>query len=127
MCHAEAEWPDRSTPRSSAHNFSGRGGSKDIGPAFEAHALVFLQRQRLRLVARNVACHGEEIDLVMREHDGAMVCVKVQARAQRHYGGAARHYLATRVGVVPARRFDVVAFEAWRLVWLRDAVCADEV
>jgi putative endonuclease len=132
----------RLAPRSSAHNFSGRGGSKDVGAAFEAHALVFLQRQRLRLVARNVVCRGGEIDLVMRERDGALVFVEVRARAQRHYGGAAasigwqkrqrlvraaRHYLATRVSVVPACRFDVVAFEAGRLVWLRDAFRADEV
>ena len=103
---------------------------------------MFLQRQRLRLVARNVVCRGGEIDLVMRERDGALVFVEVRARAQRHYGGAAasigwqkrqrlvraaRHYLATRVSVVLACRFDVVAFEAGRLVWLRDAFRADEV
>jgi putative endonuclease len=132
----------RATPRSTAHNFSGPGGSKDVGAAFEAHALVFLQRQRLRLVARNVSCRGGEIDLVMRERDGALVFVEVRARAQRHYGGAvasigwqkrqrlvraARHYLATRVGVGPACRFDVVAFEAGRLVGLRDDFRADEV
>ena len=142
LCHAAAERPGRSTPPSGAHNFPGRGGSKDVGAAFEAHALVFLQRQRLRLVARNVVCRGGEIDLVMRERDGALVFVEVRARAQRHYGGAAasigwqkrqrlvraaRHYLATRVSVVLACRFDVVAFEAGRLVWLRDAFRADEV
>jgi putative endonuclease len=129
-------------PRAGAHNFSGQGGSKDVGAAFETHALVFLQRQCLRLVARNVACRGGEIDLVMRERDGALVFVEVRARAQRSYGGAAasigwqkrqrilraaRHYLATRVDGTPACRFDVVAFEAGRLVWLRDAFRADEV
>src|ERR1700722_17912810 len=62
----------RLAPRSSAHNFSGRGGSKDVGAAFETHALVFLQRQRLRLVARNVSCRGGEVDLVMRERNGTM-------------------------------------------------------
>ncbi|WP_409937493.1 YraN family protein [Paraburkholderia sp. BCC1885] len=163
MCHAAAERPGegrepervpgkRNVPaehdtrrpplRPGAHNFSGRAVSKDVGAAFEAHALVFLQRQRLRLVARNVACRGGEIDLVMRERDGSLVFVEVRARAQRHYGGAAasigwqkrqrivraaRHYLATRVSDAPACRFDVVAFEAGRLVWLRDAFRADEV
>jgi putative endonuclease len=132
----------RSPPRFDGHNFSGRGGSKDVGAAFETHALVFLQRQRLRLVARNVACRGGEIDLVMRERDDSLVFVEVRARAQRHYGGAAasvdwqkrqrivraaRHYLATRVSETPACRFDVVAFESGRLVWLRDAFRADEV
>jgi putative endonuclease len=104
-----------------------------------------LQRQRLRFVARNVSCRGGEIDLVMRERDGALVFVEVRARAQRRYGGAAasigwqkkqrivraaQHFLVTRVSHLrdqPACRFDVIAFEAGRLVWLRDAFRADEV
>lgn len=139
LCHAAAEG---FAPPANGHNFLGRAGSKDVGAAFETHALVFLQRQRLRLVARNVVCRGGEIDLVMRERDGVLVFVEVRARAQRRYGGAAasigwrkrqrlvraaRHYLATRVSAVPACRFDVVAFEGGRLVWLRDAFRADEV
>ncbi|MFM0335013.1 YraN family protein [Paraburkholderia fungorum] len=128
-----------------AHNFSGPARSNLVGAAFEARALEFLQRQRLRVVARNVLCRGGEIDLVMRERDGALVFVEVRARAQRHYGGAAasigwhkkrrivraaRHYLATRgqrSRDEPACRFDVIAFEGGRLVWLRDAFRADEV
>ncbi|WP_233851886.1 YraN family protein [Paraburkholderia sp. HD33-4] len=131
-----------------AHNFSGPHQSKSVGAAFEARAREFLQRQRLRFVARNVTCRGGEIDLVMSDRDGALVFVEVRARAQRHYGGAAasigwqkrqrivraaRHYLATRVATnrctrdEPACRFDVVAFESGRLVWLRDAFRADEV
>ena len=93
-------------------------------------------------MARNVACRGGGIDLVMRERDGSLVFVEVRARARWHDGGAAasivwqkrqrrvhaaRHYLATRVSVVPACRFDVVAFEVGRPVWLRDAIRADEV
>ncbi|MGC2960425.1 YraN family protein [Paraburkholderia graminis] len=127
------------------HNFSTQAGSKLVGAAFETRAQEFLQRQRLRLVARNVSCRGGEIDLVMRERDGALVFVEVRARAQRKYGGAAasigwqkrqrivraaQHYLATQVsqqGAQPACRFDVIAFEAGRLVWLRDAFRADEV
>jgi putative endonuclease len=107
--------------------------------------MEFLQRQRLRFVARNVACRGGEIDLIMRDRDGALVFVEVRARAQRRYGGAAasigwqkrqrivraaRHYLAIRgrqSREEPACRFDVIAFDAGRLVWLRDAFRADEV
>jgi putative endonuclease len=128
-----------------SHNFSGRAGSKLVGAAFESRAQEFLQRQRLRFVARNVSCRGGEIDLVMRERDGALVFVEVRARAQRRYGGAAasigwqkkqrivraaQHFLVTRVSHLrdqPACRFDVIAFEAGRLVWLRDAFRADEV
>lgn len=134
--------PVRASPWPGADNFSGRGGSKDVGAAFETRALVFLQRQRLRFVARNVACRGGEIDLVMRDRDGALVFVEVRARARRQFGGAAasigwqkrqrlvraaQYYLLTRVSDVPACRFDVIAFEGGRLVWLRDAFRVDEV
>lgn len=127
------------------HNFSRPNESKLVGAAFEARAREFLQRQRLRFVAHNVSCRGGEIDLVMRDRDGALVFVEVRARAQRRYGGAAasigwqkkqrivraaQHYLATRSHGSrdqPACRFDVVAFDSGRLVWLRDAFRADEV
>ncbi|WP_094777697.1 YraN family protein [Paraburkholderia ribeironis] len=127
------------------HNFSGPGRSKLVGDAFEARAREFLQRQRLRFVACNVSCPRGEIDLVMRDRDGTLVFVEVRARAQRRYGGAvasigwqkkrrivraAQHYLATRsrgLQEPPVCRFDVIAFEAGQLVWLRDAFRADEV
>lgn len=157
MCHVDlreqvASKTTQRMPRNgspeTAHNFSGARQSKSVGAAFEARAQEFLQRQRLRFVARNVTCRGGEIDLVMSDRDGALVFVEVRARAQRHYGGAvasigwqkrqrivraARHYLATRAATnrctrdEPACRFDVVAFESGRLVWLRDAFRADEV
>nr|WP_310319162.1 YraN family protein [Paraburkholderia terricola] len=149
LCHAGPGGSGGGPParRASAdrHNFSRPTGSKLVGSAFEARAQEFLQRQRLRFVARNVSCRGGEIDLVMRDRDGALVFVEVRARAQRHYGGAAasigwqkkqrivraaRHYLASRSQRSqnePACRFDVIAFEAGRLVWLRDAFRADEV
>ncbi|MFC0571672.1 YraN family protein [Paraburkholderia solisilvae] len=113
-----------------------------IGAKFEAHALRFLQRQRMHFVARNVACRGGELDLVMRDADGTLVFVEVRARGRQSYGGAsasvgrhkrqrlvraAQYYLAARPGEAAACRFDVVAFEAGRLVWLRDAFRADDV
>ncbi|MDG0027815.1 YraN family protein [Trinickia sp. Y13] len=121
-------------------NFSGRGESKRLGAVFEAHALDFLRRQRLRLVARNVSCRGGEIDLVMRDRDGSLVFVEVRARAGGRYGGAAasigahkrrrillaaRYFLATRGEGASACRFDVVVFEGRRLIWLRDAFRED--
>lgn len=123
------------------HNFSDGGRSKTVGAAFESRALAFLQRQRLHLVARNVACRGGEIDLVMREPDGALVFVEVRARARSAYGGAAasvewrkqqrivraaQHFLSTHDAAMPACRFDVIAFDCGRLTWLRDAFRADE-
>ncbi|WP_374192431.1 YraN family protein [Trinickia acidisoli] len=148
MCHARQTRTARErAPRQQSggsveatDNFSSRGGSKRIGAAFEAHALDFLRRQRMRLVARNVTCRGGEIDLVMRDWDGALVFVEVRARAGTRYGGAAasigvhkrqrillaaRYFLATRGGGASPCRFDAVVFEGRRLVWLRDAFRED--
>jgi putative endonuclease len=116
-------------------------GTVSVGAKFEAHALGFLQWQRLRLVARNVVGRGGEIDLVMRDPDGGLVFVEVRARAnplwrrEREYGRqkrqrlvrAAQYYLAAHPRETAACRFDVVAFEAGRLVWLRDAFRADDI
>jgi putative endonuclease len=120
------------------------------GARFEAHALAFLRRQRLVLVARNVHCRGGELDLVMRDRDGTLVFVEVRARKWRGFGGAAasvgwhkqqrilraaQYFLAARAAgesacergrIMPQCRFDVVAFESGRLEWLRDAFRADD-
>lgn len=151
MCHAGAATPDGSGVSARADNFSARARSnaerRATGARFEAHALAFLRRERLALVARNVHCRGGELDLVMRERDGTLVFVEVRARARREFGGAAasvgwrkqqrvlraaRHFLANwradgegETRSLPACRFDVVAFESGRLEWLRDAFHAD--
>ena len=115
--------------------------SKTLGDAFESRALDFLQRQRMRLVARNVTCRGGEIDLVMTDERGALVFVEVRARRSRKFANAAASidarkrarlvhaaqvFLATWRGALPACRFDVVAFDAGRIHWLPDAFRADE-
>jgi putative endonuclease len=115
--------------------------SKTLGDAFEARALEYLQRQRMRLVARNVRCRGGEIDLVMLDERGALIFVEVRARKSARFADAAasvgmtkrarlvraaQHYLTTWRGALPACRFDVVAFDAGRIRWLRDAFRADE-
>ena len=127
-------------PRRARTTFPMAHGPKTSGQRSK-HALTFLQRQRLRFVARNVVCRGGEIDLVMREPDGALVFVEVRARAHGGYGGAAasivwqkqqrivraaQHFLLAHHGAMPACRFDVIAFERGRLVWLRDAFRADD-
>ena len=150
LCHARQERTARGRAPAqqvadgarAADNFSGRGESKRIGTVFETRALDFLRRQRMRLVARNVTCRGGEIDLVMRDRDGALVFVEVRARAGSRYGGAAasigaykrkqillaaRYFLAGR-GAGESEspcRFDAVVFEGPRLVWLRDAFRED--
>jgi putative endonuclease len=117
--------------------------SKTVGNAFEQRALEYLQRQRMRFVARHFVCRGGEIDLVMRDGEGndrTLVFVEVRARRSRRFAAAAasigvhkqrrlihaaKHYLMTWCGPVPACRFDVVAFDAGRIIWLRDAFRAE--
>lgn len=133
MCHAGAA--------AEADNCRAAAGSRRVGAAFEQRARRFLERERLVFVAANVTVRGGEIDLVMRDRDGTLVFVEVRARASGRYGGAAasigmrkrrRILLAAqtiwaRAGGDSACRFDVVAFEAGRLVWLRDAFRADDL
>jgi len=118
-----------------------RGSPGLIGSAFETRALEFLLRRKLTFVARNVRCRGGELDLVMLDTDGTLAFVEVRARARSQYGGAlasinwhkrrrlllaARYFLASYAPPC-ACRFDVVAFEGSRPVWLRDAFRADDV
>jgi putative endonuclease len=140
LCHARRDEPRSIGQPQGVDNYSAQARSKSLGAVFEARALDYLQRQRLRLVARNVTCRGGEIDLVMRDCDGALVFIEVRARAGHGYGGAiasvgrekrrrlvhaAQYYLATRGDSTSACRFDVVAFDGCRVVWLRDAFRAD--
>ncbi|WP_425470886.1 YraN family protein [Trinickia fusca] len=144
MCHAPGSALSAAVKRTAgADNLLGRVASKRVvGAAFEARALDFLRRQRLRFVARNVVCRGGEIDLVMRDCDGALVFVEVRARAAGRFGGAlasiGAHKQARLVraaleflvrcgdGASPCR-FDVIAFDGVHVVWLRDAFRADDV
>ena len=130
LCHA---------PRD---NFFGGGMSKTVGDAFEQRALEYLQRQRLRFVARNFVCRGGEIDLVMREIGSTrtLVFVEVRARRSRQFAAAAasigahkqrrlvlaaQHYLMTWRGALPACRFDVMACDAGRIGGWREAFRAE--
>ena len=109
--------------------------SKTTGDTFEARALVFLERQGLSLIERNVRFRCGEIDLLMRDPDGLVVFVEVRARANRRFGGAAasigmlkrarlrcaaRHILARWRGQLPTCRFDVIAFDGGDCDWLRN-------
>lgn len=123
--------------------FKAAGGvtTKAIGDAAETRALAHLQAQGLRLVARNYRlaggphARGAEIDLILRERDGTLVFVEVRARAGAAHGGAlasvgalkqqrlvraAQHYLL-RLPALPPCRFDVVAIDGERVVWVKAA------
>jgi putative endonuclease len=110
---------------------------QQAGSDAEARAAAYLQERGLVPIDRNVRFKGGEIDLVMR--DGPeWVFVEVRARADVRFGGAAASvgaskqrrvavaaqlYLLRRFGqrAWPACRFDVVAFEAGEIHWLRAA------
>lgn len=115
------------------------------GDAVEAAALAWLQKQGLRLLARNAGARIGEIDLVMAE-GATVVFVEVRYRASDAFGGsaasvdagkrrklvgAARLYLARHPQHADAPcRFDVIAASgdprAPHIDWLRDAFRADD-
>ncbi len=112
--------------------------ASEVGRAAEAHALAYLQRQGLRLLARNWRWRGGEIDLILQEGD-TLVFAEVRCRADTRFGGALasvdRHkqrrllqgaalYLSRYPGDAPVR-FDVVAMaperNGFRVEWIRGA------
>lgn len=111
------------------------GGSGLRGAAAEDAACGFLRRQGLALLRRNYRMRGGEIDIVARAPGGELVFVEVRCRSHAAWGGAAasvdarkrarlllaaRHYLMHHPHEA-ACRFDVVAIDAGRLRWIRDA------
>jgi putative endonuclease len=115
------------------------------GDAVEDAALDYLQRQGLRLLARNARARGGELDLVMLDGE-SLVFVEVRYRAGSGFGGGAasvdrgkRRKLVRAAHAFLLRlpqyadapcRFDVIdasgAPLAPRLEWLRDAFRADD-
>ena len=107
------------------------------GGAAEQLALDYLTSQGLKLVERNFRARSGEIDLILRDAR-ELVFVEVRARSSIAFGGAAASvtqakqqrirraaqvYLQSRFGqrAWPALRFDVLAFEAGSIHWLRAA------
>lgn len=105
-------------------------------------ARAFLEARGLQCVTTNWRAHfhkqAGELDLVMRDAD-VLVFVEVRKRSSRTFGGAAasvtyakqlrliraaQAYLARLHGPMPACRFDVVAFEAEGINWIRNAFTA---
>jgi putative endonuclease len=105
------------------------------GRQHEQAALAYLQRRGLVLVEANFLCKGGEIDLVMRDGD-TLVFVEVRQRNSMAQGGAAASITPAKIGRLvcaarfyllrlaqePPCRFDVVAIDAGKLEWLRNAI-----
>ena len=108
-----------------------------VGDGAEDSALAYLLRQGLQLRTRNFRCKGGEIDLIMSERD-TLVFIEVRKRSSMRYGGAAgsvtpakqarliraAHLYLTRFRAMPPCRFDVVAFEAEQMSWIKNAFAA---
>ena len=119
-----------------SNNDTTRQTSGSAGRQAEDLAARFLEKKKLRIIARNYRCRGGEIDLVCR--DGAtLVFVEVRLRSDPRFGGAAasvtvakqgrialaaQHYLAAhRLHDAPCR-FDCVLIDGEAPPeWLRDA------
>jgi putative endonuclease len=104
------------------------------GDGAEDRAARFLQRQGMRIVARNYRTRAGEIDLIGYEGT-TLVFVEVRMRTAARFGDgaesvdlrkqrriemAARHFLM-RLGHEPACRFDVVSLERDETRWIRGA------
>lgn len=109
--------------------------SIESGLQYEQAACDYLIGQGMQCIARNVRYKFGELDLVMHDVD-TLVFVEVRARATRRYGGAlasiderkqhrvrlaAQRFLLRYRAQVPRCRFDIVAFEAGEIAWVRDA------
>lgn len=115
----------------------GRTTRQRIGQQAEARARAHLEAAGLAFIAANVRYRVGELDLIMRDGQ-TVVFVEVRARASAAWGGAAASvdgrkqqrimhaaqlWLQAHCGRygLPACRFDVVAIEAGRLNWIRQA------
>ncbi len=105
-------------------------------------ALDFLQRQGLRLLTKNYAWRGGELDLVMSDKD-TIVFVEVRQRSSTRFGSAqeslnskkctrlincAQHYLQNKKLLHRPCRFDVMAANGkvegddMHFEWIKNAI-----
>ncbi|TFW15403.1 YraN family protein [Massilia arenosa] len=114
---------------------SHRSPLQEHGHAWEQHALSYLRKRGLTLIAENYRCKGGELDLIMRDQD-TVVFVEVRQRADADHGGplasitpakvrrllrAAQTWLLTQRHVPPCR-FDIIAIEGADISWIRNAI-----
>src|ERR1700738_197807 len=70
-----------------------------IGRRAEEEACVFLQKQGLRLIARNYLCRLGEIDLIMQDHS-SLVFIEVRCRKPSIFGTAAETVTSLKQGKI---------------------------
>ena len=125
-----------------SNNDTTRQTSGSAGRQAEDLAARFLEKKKLRLIARNYRCRGGEIDLVCRDGK-VLVFVEVRLRQNTAFGGAAasvtaikqrriilaaQHFLMTNALTNDDCRFDCILMNGTSgndIEWLRDAFSLD--
>ena len=124
------------------NNDTTRQTSGSAGRQAEDLAARFLEKKKLRIIARNYRCRGGEIDLVCRDGK-VLVFVEVRLRQNTAFGGAAasvtaikqrriilaaQHFLMTNALTNDDCRFDCILMNGTSgndIEWLRDAFSLD--
>ncbi len=125
-----------------SNNDTTRQTSGSAGRQAEDLAARFLEKKKLRIIARNYRCRGGEIDLVCRDGK-VLVFVEVRLRQNTAFGGAAasvtaikqrriilaaQHFLMTNALTNDDCRFDCILMNGTSgndVEWLRDAFSLD--
>lgn len=125
-----------------SNNDTTRQTSGSAGRQAEDLAAHFLEKKKLRIIARNYRCRGGEIDLVCRDGK-VLVFVEVRLRQSTAFGGAAasvtaikqrriilaaQHFLMTNALTNDDCRFDCILMNGTSgndVEWLRDAFSLD--
>lgn len=125
-----------------SNNDTTRQTSGSAGRQAENLAARFLEKKKLRIIARNYRCRGGEIDLVCRDGK-VLVFVEVRLRQNTAFGGAAasvtaikqrriilaaQHFLMTNALTNDDCRFDCILMNGTSgndIEWLRDAFSLD--
>ena len=109
--------------------------SRAVGNAFEGLAVQYLESRGAKILARNYAARGGEIDVICRVGD-TLCFVEVKARLTpngpspgeeitpakiKRICRAALSYLTTHGGVDQACRFDAVLIDGEDIRWIRNA------
>ena len=125
-----------------SNNDTTRQTSGSAGRQAEDLAARFLEKKKLRIIARNYRCRGGEINLVCRDGK-VLVFVEVRLRQNTAFGGAAasvtaikqrriilaaQHFLMTNALTNDDCRFDCILMNGTSgndIEWLRDAFSLD--
>ena len=109
--------------------------SRTAGNAFEGMAVQYLESRGVRVLSRNFAARGGEVDIVGQDGE-TLIFVKVKARLtpngpdpgeeitfakQRKICRAAAVYLAGHGGFDRNVRFDAILIRAGEIEWIRGA------